>query len=47
MYASDNGHVEIVQLLLSHGGIDVNQKNSVRSNYTLFYFSLSGFPLLG
>jgi hypothetical protein len=30
MFAAYNGHLEVVQLLLGHPGVDVNKENEVR-----------------
>lgn len=38
MHASENGHPEVVMLLLTHPGIDINLQDKVRS---LLLFSLT------
>lgn len=40
MGAAENGHAEVVKVLLEHAGADVNVQDSVSSFVTPLYFSI-------
>ena len=46
MYASENGHIEIVQLLLEQEGIDYNANNLFLNNLIFYNFIWDLFILL-